>query len=212
MVWWVVAAMAAKAVMGAQGEIEGSIESNKMQMSKLAEAITQINLQRAQSRQQTSKALFNSQIGSMQARSQIGLQAAASDTIGASVKDAVSTVNITTDRQQVGIRRTQAAQEEQFYMQATKAINDTHDSMDWESGSDKLFNSLLSAAPAMAGAAGGGAASGVAALASSPSGGSTSQVPMNDQSYGYDLWGNKGGSGGGAGIQSWRSYLGQHSN
>lgn len=57
------------------------------------EQVNQLNIQRAQQRQQSAGALFNVRQQGMSARDQITTQAAATDTIGASVDDAVATVN-----------------------------------------------------------------------------------------------------------------------
>lgn len=57
------------------------------------EQVNQLNMQRAQQRQASAGALFNVRQQGMSARDQITTQAAATDTIGASVNDAVATVN-----------------------------------------------------------------------------------------------------------------------
>jgi hypothetical protein len=174
---------------------------NKAAMSKLGETITQINLQTTASRQKTSQAIFNNQIQTQQALSQVGLQAAASDTVGASVKDAVSTVQISSDRNEVAARRSQAMQEEGFFMQKQNAIQNTRSSMDWESGSDKLFNNVLS----VVGSAAGQAAINYGMEYEANTDAVKSDGPaVGKADFGYDLWGNKAG----AAIQSWKSYLG----
>lgn len=202
--WGFVANVAAKSLLSAWdagSQMKVSEAQNKAAMSKLGETITQINLQAAQSRQKTSQALFNSQIQTQQALSQIGLQAAASDTIGASVKDAVSTVQIASDRNDVAIRRSQANQEEGFYMQKMQSINNTRASMDWESGSDKLFNNVLS----VVGSDIGRAAINYAADYEANTNAVKSDGPaVGNADFGYDLWGNKAGTA----VQSWKSYLG----
>ena len=202
--WGYVAAIAGKSLLSAWdagSQMKVAKAQNKAAMSKLGETITQINLQTTASRQKTSQAIFNNQIQTQQALSQVGLQAAASDTIGASVKDAVSTVQISSDRNDVAARRSQAMQEEGFFMQKQNAIQNTRSSMDWESGSDKLFNNVLSVV---------GSAAGQAAINYGMEYGANTDAVKSDgpavgkADFGYDLWGNKAD----AAIQSWKSYLG----
>ena len=66
---------------------------NKQVLASSLEQVNQINIQRAQQRQQSAGALFNVRQQGLSARDQITTQAAATDTIGASVNDAVATVN-----------------------------------------------------------------------------------------------------------------------
>lgn len=205
--WWVVAAMAAKAVLGAGSEMKASKAQNTAAMTQLAKGVTQINLNRTASRQRTAQALYNTQLQADQVRSQIGLQSAASDTIGASVQDAVSTVNVQEDRQTSSINRQQAQTEEQLRLQVDRAIDDTSARMDWESGSDKLWNGLLSMGGQMAGQYAGGAMS---SLGSSSGESSGSAEPQSTNSTGYDLWGSQGSGGKNGQVQSWKSYLGSN--
>lgn len=205
--WWVVAAMAAKAVLGAGSEMKASKAQNTAAMTQLAKGVTQINLNRTASRQRTAQALYNTQLQADQVRSQIGLQSAASDTIGASVQDAVSTVNVQEDRQTSSINRQQAQTEEQLRLQVDRAIDDTSARMDWESGSDKLWNGLLSMGGQMAGQYAGGAMS---SLGSSSGESSGSAEPQSTNSTGYDLWGSQGSGGKNEQVQSWKSYLGSN--
>lgn len=104
MAFYVIAAkVAMQMIQGAQqakAASQQSIAENKMvqkfndkTMYSTMEQITQLNQQRAQQRQDTAAALFNVGIQGMSARDAITTQAAATDTIGASVSDAVATVN-----------------------------------------------------------------------------------------------------------------------
>lgn len=104
MAFYVIAAKVAMSmIQGAQqakAASQQSIAENKMvqkfndkTMYSTMEQITQLNQQRAQQRQDTAAALFNVGIQGMSARDAITTQAAATDTIGASVSDAVATVN-----------------------------------------------------------------------------------------------------------------------
>lgn len=104
MAFYVIAAKVAMSmIQGAQqakAASQQSIAENKMiqkfndkTMYSTMEQITQLNQQRAQQRQDTAAALFNVGLQGMSARDAITQQAAATDTIGASVNDAIATVN-----------------------------------------------------------------------------------------------------------------------
>ena len=205
--WWVVAAMAAKAVLGAGSQIKAAKAQNTAAMTQLAKGVTQINLNRTASRQRTAQALYNTQLQADQVRSQIGLQSAASDTIGASVQDAVSTVNVQEDRQTSSINKQQAQTEEQLRLQVDRAIDDTSARMDWESGSDKLWNGLLSMGGQMAGQYAGGAMSSLGSSGGESAGAASTQ---STNSTGYDLWGSQGSGSNSGQVQSWKSYLGSN--
>lgn len=102
--WYVVAAQVGmgllNGVQSSKAASNQSVAQNKMiqsynskVMAETLEQVTQINLERAQSRQQTTAALYNAGLQGQSARDQITAQAAGTDTIGASVQDAISTVN-----------------------------------------------------------------------------------------------------------------------
>lgn len=104
MAFGVMAAMVAmKMVQGASAAKSASMQSvaqNKMVaaynskvMQSTMDQVTEVNMQRAQQRQQTTAALYNAGLQGQSARDQITLQSAATDTIGASVNDAIKTVN-----------------------------------------------------------------------------------------------------------------------
>lgn len=141
--WWAVAALAGTKLLGAGAQIEVAKARNKAVIQQTAKQLNDIALQRAQSRDRTEVALFNVQQQKLQAQSQVGLQAAASGTMGASVKDAVATVNTVADRQVSGIRSQQATQEEGYRMMVDKAVDSGLANMDLESGYDKMFNLSL---------------------------------------------------------------------
>ena len=63
--------------------------------------------------------------------------------MGASVKDAVATVNTVAGRQESSIRDNQATQEEGFRMLVDKTVDSGLANMDMESGYDKMFNMAL---------------------------------------------------------------------
>lgn len=194
--WWVVAAMAAKAIMGQSAQIELSKERNKAVIQQTAKQLNDIALQRAQSRDRTEVSLFNIQQQKLQAQSQVGLQASASGTMGASVKDAVATVNTVAGRQESGVRSQQATQEEGFRLMTEKAVDDGIANMDMEDPYDKMFNAALNVGASAVGQYAGGAASsagGASAASGSVSAGTGATATQNAASS-YDLWGSKGSS------------------
>lgn len=189
--WWMVAAMAAKAVLGQSAQIEVSKARNKAVIQQTAKQLNDIALQRAQSRDRTEVSLFNIQQQKLQAQSQVGLQAAASGTMGASVKDAVATVNTVAGRQEASVRDQQAAQEEGFRLMTDKAVDSGLANMDMEDPYDNMFNSLLSVGASAVGQYAGNAASSTDSGSSTP--GSGAAATQNTASS-YDLWGSKGNS------------------
>lgn len=204
--WWMIAYAAAKTILGSNADTKAAKQQNKTAMSQLGKEINQINLSRAASRQRTGQALFNIQIQGQNAMSQAGLQAAASGTVGASVKDAVSTIQLTVDRQQQGAISQQEQQEEGFRLMVSKAVDTAHANMDWESGADKLWNNLLGSASSMMGQA---AAKGMTSSGGESNSPDAEAPSTSYKNYGYDLWGNRGGSSDNkSSTQSWKSYLG----
>lgn len=195
--WWMVAAMAAKTVLGQGAQVEVSKARNKAVIQQTAKQLNDIALQRAQSRDRTEVSLFNIQQQKLQAQSQVGLQAAASGTMGASVKDAVATVNTVAGRQEASVRGQQATQEEGFRLMTDKAVDSGLANMDMEDPYDNMFNSMLNVgASAVGGYAGGAAssagASGAASSGSSAAGGGA--MATQNTASSYDLWGSKGNS------------------
>ena len=187
--WWAVAILVGSKLLGAGAQIEVSKARNKAVIQQTAKQLNDIALQRAQSRDRTEVALFNIQQQKLQAQSQIGLQAAASGTMGASVKDAVASVSKVADRQESGIRAQQATQEEGYRMMVDKAVDSGLANMDLESGYDKMFNTALSFGGQMLGQYVGNELS-----KSAPESSGTATEPKADNSFLYDLWGSKGNS------------------
>ena len=187
--WWAAAALAGSKLLGAGAQIEVSKARNKAVIQQTAKQLNDIALQRAQSRDRTEVALFNVQQQKLQAQSQVGLQAAASGTMGASVKDAVATVNTVADRQVSGIRSQQATQEEGYRMMVDKAVDSGLANMDLESGYDKMFNAALGFGGQLLGQYIGNELS-----KSTPDSTDTAPEPAADNSFLYDLWGSKGSS------------------
>lgn len=187
--WWMVAAMAAKTVLGQGAQIEVSKARNKAVIQQTAKQLNDIALQRAQSRDRTEVSLFNIQQQKLQAQSQVGLQAAASGTMGASVKDAVATVNAVAGRQEASVRDQQATQEEGFRMLVDKTVDSGLANVGMESGYDKMFNMALSVGGQMLGQYVGNKLSETTPEPSAPS-----VEPTAQNSFLYDLWGSKGDS------------------
>lgn len=194
--WWAVAALAGSKLLGAGAQIEVSKARNKAVIQQTAKQLNDIALQRAQSRDRTEVALFNIQQQKLQAQSQVGLQAAASGTMGASVKDAVATVNTVAGRQESSIRDQQATQEEGYRMMVDKAVDSGLANMDLESGYDKVFNAALSFGGQILGEYVGNQLSETTpepSASNSASAGTGAMATQNTASS-YDLWGSKGDS------------------
>lgn len=189
--WWMVAAMAAKTVLGRGAQVEVSKARNKAVIQQTAKQLNDIALQRAQSRDRTEVSLFNIQQQKLQAQSQVGLQAAASGTMGASVKDAVATVNTVAGRQEASVRDQQVTQEEGFRLMMDKAVDSGLANMDMEDPYDNMFNSLLSVGASAVGQYAGNAASSTDSGSSTPGSGATA---TQNTASSYDLWGSKGNS------------------
>ena len=187
--WWAAAALAGSKLLGAGAQIEVSKARNKAVIQQAAKQLNDIALQRAQSRDRTGVSLFNIQQQKLQAQSQVGLQAASSGTMGASVKDAVATVNTVAGRQGAGVRDQQATQEEGFRMLVDKTVDSGLANMDMESGYDKMFNMALSVGGQMLGQYVGNKLSETTPEPSAPS-----VEPTAQNSFLYDLWGSKGDS------------------
>lgn len=186
--WQFVASTAANALLGAYSsgtDIKVAKERSKTAQVQLARGISQLNLQRAQTRQQTSTALFNVQNSRQQSLSQVGLQAAAGDVVGGSVQDAVATVNLSSDRQTAAVNRQQSDQEQAFFQQAETLIQNSSTYIPKSTAGSALFNAALSASGQYLGSKGADAVLGDAL------------------DFNYSEWGSKVASG----IQSWKTYL-----
>lgn len=192
--WWAVAALAGSKLLGAGAQIEVSKARNKAVIQQTAKQLNDIALQRAQSRDRTEVALFNIQQQKLQAQSQVGLQAAASGTMGASVKDAVATVSTVADRQESSIRAQQTTQEEGYRMMVDKAVDSGLANMDLESGYDKMFNAALSFSGQLLGQYVGGKLSESGSSEGSSKGSSEGGMATQSAGAAYDLWGSKGNS------------------
>ena len=199
--WWVVAAMAAKAVMGAGASMDVSKAQNKAAMAQMGKQLNELSMQRAQAIQQTSDALFNIDVAADKAQSQVQLQSAASGTMGASVKDAVSTINTNKDSNQANVYSQLDAKTDSISRQVLSVVDSTANNMDWESGSDKIWNGLLGSMGGMMGAASAsGATSSTATDISTKIGDSASAA----KDWAVDKWNNSGAS---ETYSSWKSYL-----
>ena len=192
--WWAVAALAGSKLLGAGAQIEVSKARNKAVIQQTAKQLNDIALQRAQSRDRTEVALFNIQQQKLQAQSQVGLQAAASGTMGASVKDAVATVSTVADRQESSIRAQQTTQEEGYRMMVDKAVDSGLANMDLESGYDKMFNTALSFSGQLLGQYVGGKLSESGSSEGPSKGSSEGGTATQNAGTAYDLWGSKGNS------------------
>lgn len=138
MAWWALSAVQAGSSFLSntmQGSAADSLAKSKNTalQNQLGQQINQLMLQRTAERQATSASLFNIDVAKDTAASQVALQAAASGTIGASVQDAVSTVNTIADSQVAAVKSAQAAQEESILQQVKSATYNAGQGMTSES-------------------------------------------------------------------------------
>ena len=200
--WGTVALLAGQALLGTNSQTKVAEAQNKAAMAQLGKQMNELHLQRSQVIQQTSDALFNLDIQTDQAQGQAQLNAAASGTMGASVKDAVSTINTVADANKAGINRQLDASLSQNARNVYAAVDSAHNSMDWESGADKMWNNVLSASGKLVGQA---AASAFDGTVGTKIGTSIGHAWDAAADFGVDAW-NK--SGVGDVVSSWKSYLG----
>ncbi|QJT70502.2 internal virion protein [Klebsiella virus 2019KP1] len=142
--WWMVAAMAAKTVLGQSAQVDVSKARNKAVIQQTAKQLNDIALQRAQSMDWTEVFLFTIQQLKLPAHSQVGLEAAASGTVGVFVNDAVRTVNTASWRPEASVRVRTATYDEAFRLTTDKSRTIRLAVMDMEDPYDNMFNSLLS--------------------------------------------------------------------
>lgn len=199
--WGTIALLAGQTLLGTNTQDKVAMAQNKATMSQLGKQINQINLQRAQSLQQTSAALYNIDQAAGQGQSQVQLQSAASGTMGASVQDAVATINSQADAQRASAYRQESAQMESYRLATASAVDSAHASMDWESGADKLWNNTLSTAGGFIGSS---LASGLTSGAGTALEHGVEDLASKVKDWGVDAW-NK--SGAGDLVSSWKSYL-----
>lgn len=199
MAFGVMAAMVAmKMVQGAQAAKSASMQSvaqNKMVsaynakvMQSTMDQVTEINLQRAQQRQQTTAAMYNAGLQGQSARDQVTLQAAATDTIGASVNDAIKTVNQKQDQATASAQDQYMRAIDQSNLMITKTIGDgsasMKDAVD-DKGTQILNQAGMEAAGSVLGYFAGNMASGTTSAAS----GASSATADAGSSSSIDLWG-----------------------
>ncbi len=119
-------------LLGAGAEDKRSIAQNKaiqqynqQLMLQQAKNVGQINAQRALSRERTAATLFNVTQVSTAREAQVQQAAAASDTIGSSVQEAVKTVNVAADRESGSAMRSQEQAELGFDLMLEQSIDQT---------------------------------------------------------------------------------------
>lgn len=169
---------------------------NSKVMQSTMDQVTQINMQRAQQRQQTTAAMYNAGLQGQSARDQITLQAAATDTVGASVNDAVKTVNAKVG-QAVGSAQDQYSRAiDQSNLMVTKLTGDGAASMK-DAVDDKSTQIMNQAAWSAAGSVVGSLA-GQAASSSNSSSDSITTTGSSSTGGSTDLWGKNSSSSGGS--------------
>lgn len=192
------AMVAMKLVQGAQAAKAASMQSvaqNKMVMaynSKVMQStmdqVTELNLQRAQQRQQTTAAIYNAGLQGQSARDQITLQAAATDTIGASVNDAIKTVNQKQSQAAGSAQDSFMRAIDQSNLMLNKIVGDgsagMKDAVD-DKGTQIMNQAGYEAAGSVLGYFAGGLAGGTASAAP----GAAATAASSNTSSAMDLWG-----------------------
>ncbi|QAX92400.1 internal virion protein A [Providencia phage vB_PstP_PS3] len=119
-------------LLGAGAEDKRSIAQNKaiqqynqQLMLQQAKNVGQINAQRTLSRERTAATLFNVTQVSTAREAQVQQAAAASDTIGSSVQEAVKTINVAADRESGSAVRSQEQAELGFDLMLEQSIDQT---------------------------------------------------------------------------------------
>lgn len=184
--WYMVASQAAQTIFNTRAQNKLAEAQNKVLAQQTAKQLNDIAIQRAMSRDRTETALFNIKQGQLQAQSQVGLQAAASGTMGASVRDAVSTVNVIADRQESSVRQQQASQEAGFEL-LTNKIMDT--AVSQFTPKESVLTNLIVSQGALLGKFVGNKLSEEMKADAEPSEDTVGDMFKN---FGYDLWGAKG--------------------
>ena len=198
MAFGVMAAMVAmKMVQGAQAAKSASMQSvaqNKMVsaynakvMQSTMDQVTEINLQRAQQRQQTTAALYNAGLQGQSARDQITLQAAATDTIGASVNDAIKTVNQKQNQAEGSAQDQYMRAIDQSNLMITKTVGDGSASM--KDAVDDKGTQILNQAGMEAAGSVLGYFAGQAASSTTPATSGADVSAAQGTSTSTDLWG-----------------------
>lgn len=126
MAWWLLPAISAgssliSSLTSGSAADKASMAKNKAAQAQWGQQINQINLERAASRQRTAAALFNIDVQSDTAKGEVQLQSAAAGVMGASVKDALATVDTVADSQKADAYQTEATQMETLAQQVKAA-------------------------------------------------------------------------------------------
>ncbi len=186
--WYMVAAQAAQTIFNTRAQNKLAEAQNKVLAQQTAKQLNDIAIQRAMSRDRTETALFNIKQSKLQAQSQVQLQSAASGTMGASVRDAVATVNVVADRQEGSVKQQQASQEAGFEL-LTNKVMDT--AVSQFTPKESTLTNLVGSMGASLGKFIGNKLS-----EQEEAEGKAYNEPSGDafKNYGYDLWGAKGAS------------------
>lgn len=128
MAYLLAAGAAASGVLSLLGSKESgklAVKQSELALQRLGKLRDQQALQSAQDARNTSAALFNIQVNAEAQASTVKLQSAASDTIGASVSDALSTIDIIADRQDSQERFNYSLAEEERFRSFTNEADAT---------------------------------------------------------------------------------------
>lgn len=160
---------------------------NEKVMLSAADSVSQINLQRSMESQRTSAALFNIQAAETSSTNDVKLRAAASDTLGASVRDASQSVSVSAGRAEATTIRNQENMVEGYNLMTKKATTDAANALQ-----DAVKMGESTSGAAMAGQGAGqfiGLAASMYGKSQTPS--TTSNVPaVTGTNSSFDWWGS----------------------
>lgn len=132
------------------------MEYNKKVMLSTAQSVSQINMQRSIENQKTASALFNINAQKSAASNQTRAMAAATDTVGASARDAAQSVMVNADRASGAIKNQAEITTEGFNMMLRKTTDEGANALQGgvESSGEQIMNAAYGqAAGIMVGAA-----------------------------------------------------------
>lgn len=164
------------------------MEYNKKVMLSTAQSVSQINLQRSLENQKTANALFNINAQeTSQLRNQRGA-AAASDTIGASVRDAAQSTLVHADRATGAVENQHEITNEGLNLMLRKTTENGANSL--QGGVDSAGEQIMNQAYGQAAGQLVGAAADYYFQSKVPAGGQAKEVPSVDNGgSSYDWWG-----------------------
>ncbi|WPJ21344.1 hypothetical protein 17802_00006 [Vibrio phage VP17802] len=165
------------------------MEYNKKVMLSTAQSVSQINMQRSIENQKTASALFNINAQKSAATNQTRAMAAATDTVGASARDAAQAVMVNADRAQGAVENQHVITNEGFNLMLRKTTDEGSNAL--QGGVASSGEQIMNAAYGQAAGIMVGAAAGYGFSQLSPAGDTQEkEVPRAEENGDdYDWWG-----------------------